>query len=344
MNDEPRLLNLLNPQGYAMAALLETFVLVLLTGIGLGFASTSLAASCLYVSSYHKGYEWNDGIERGLEEGLQGKCEISRFYMDTNRNTEPEFAKRKALEARQLINHARPDVVIACDDASSKYLVQPYFKNAQVPIVFCGVNWTVKAYGYPYTNVTGMIEIAPIKQLMKEVRGLVQSVNHGVYLAADVITQRKEFEENREAYAKSGIKMTPVFVRTMAEWKAAFATAQKADFIVLGTNAGIKDWDSGSVHQSVMANIRKLVVTNYDWMAPFAVLAMAKVAEEQGEWSAHLALTILSGASPATLPIVVNRRWQSYVNPELASQAGLQLPPRLVHNALKAARPDAVAR
>ena len=46
-----------------------------------------------------------------------------------------------------------------------------------------------------------MIEIAPIKPLMKEVRSLVRNVNSGVYLAADVITQHKEFDENRAAYA-----------------------------------------------------------------------------------------------------------------------------------------------
>ncbi len=302
------------------------------------FGSESQAANCLYVSSYHKGYEWNDGIERGLEAGLEGHCELSRFYMDTNRHTDPEFTKRKAVEARDLIARSRPDVVIACDDAASIYLVKPYYKDARLPIVFCGVNWSVDAYGYPYTNVTGMIEIAPIKPLMKEVRNLVNSSDSGVYLAADVLTQRKEFEENREAYAQGGIKMTSMFVKTMAEWSAAFAAAQKADFVVLGTNAGIIDWDTATAHRTVLASTRKLTVTNYDWMAPFAVLAMTKVAEEQGEWSAHLARTILGGARPDSLPIVVNRRWQTYVNPTLANQAGIQLPPRLVHRALKADR------
>lgn len=312
---------------------------MVVAAISLGCAADALAAKCLYVSSYHKGYEWNDGIERGLEAGLQGKCALSRFYMDTNRHTEPEFAKQKALEAKQLIEQSRPDVVIACDDAASIYLVQPYFKDAAVPFVFCGVNWTVKAYGYPYANVTGMIEIAPIKPLMKEVRSLLPNVKSGIYLAADVITQHKEFEENRQAYAQGGIRMSPVFVRTLAEWKAAFAAAQKADFIVLGTNAGIGDWDSASAHQGVLTSVKKLVVTNYDWMAPFAVLAMTKLAEEQGEWSAHLAETILAGAQAGTLPIVSNRRWQTYVNPEVAGKAGIKLPPRLVHKAMKSGKP-----
>lgn len=313
--------------------------LIAVLATGLVYASEASAAKCLYVSSYHKGYEWNDGIERGLEKGLQGKCELSRFYMDTNRNTSPEFAQRKAREARQLIEQTRPDVVIACDDPASLYLIMPYFRNAAVPFVFCGVNWTVKDYGYPYSNVTGMIEIAPIKSLVNEIRGLLPSARTGIYLAADVMTQHKEFEENREAYAKGNFELSPVFVKTLAAWQQAFAAAQQADFVVLGTNAGIMDWNSASAHQSVFSSVKKLVVTNYDWMAPYAMLAMTKIAEEQGEWAAQLAQSILSGIKPDTLPIVANRRWQTYVNVELAARAKIQLPPRLVHGAVEAGKP-----
>jgi ABC-type uncharacterized transport system substrate-binding protein len=313
--------------------------LIAVLAIGLAYAQEVSVAKCLYVSSYHKGYEWNDGIERGLEEGLQGRCELSRFYMDTNRNTEPQFAQRKAREAKQLIEQTRPDVIIACDDPASQYLVMPHFRNAAVPIVFCGVNWTVKAYGYPYANVTGMIEMAPIKPLIKEIRGLLPSAKTGIYLAADVMTQHKEFEENREAYAKGNIELSPIFVKSLAAWQLAFAVAQQADFVVLGTNAGIADWNAASARQTVFSGAKKLVVTNYDWMAPYAVLAMAKVAEEQGEWSAQLVQSILGGSRPDALPIVANRRWQAYVNVELAARVKIQLPPRLVHGAMKAGKP-----
>jgi len=42
------------------------------------FVPSSDAAKCLYISSYHKGYEWNDGIERGLEAELKGQCVVQR--------------------------------------------------------------------------------------------------------------------------------------------------------------------------------------------------------------------------------------------------------------------------
>ena len=142
-------------------------------------------ARCLYVSSYHAGYEWNDGIERGLESVLQGKCEIKKFYLDGKRHLDEKFAKSKALEAKELIESWKPDIVIAADDNASKYLIMPYFKNAAVPVVFCGLNWTAEPYGYPYRNATGMIEVGPIEPLSAEVRATVRNARRGVFLSAD---------------------------------------------------------------------------------------------------------------------------------------------------------------
>lgn len=59
----------------------------------------------------------------------------------------------------------------------------------------------LSANGDTYINVTGMIEIAPIKPRMKVVRSLVWQLNPGVCLAADVITPRTRFQESRQACA-----------------------------------------------------------------------------------------------------------------------------------------------
>ena len=68
------------------------------------------------------------------------------FRMDTKRNTDEEFKKTAALKAKAEIEASKPDVVIAADDNASKYLIQPYFKDASLPFVFCGVNWDEKGF------------------------------------------------------------------------------------------------------------------------------------------------------------------------------------------------------
>ena len=293
-------------------------------------------ARCLYVSSYHAGYEWNDGIERGLESVLQNRCVIKKFYMDSKRHLGVVFAKAKALEAKRLVDTWKPDIIIAADDNASKYLIMPYFKNAAVPVVFCGINWTADAYGYPYRNATGMIEVGPLEPLHAEVLAVVKHARRGVFLSASESTQNKEFSMVRKLYKRRGMTVTHKAVSTMAAWKAAYTAAQStADFLVIGNNAGIKDWDKAAARRYVYEHGRQFSVAYLDWMAPYAMLTMAKIADEQGEWSGKVALRILNGTPPWKIPVVANRRWNMFVNPRLLDKAGIQLSPDILQKAMK---------
>lgn len=301
----------------------------------LPFTANAFAYKCLLVSSYHAGYGWSDDIERGVASTLNGKCELKKFYMDTKRNKDRAFAEQKALEAKALIEWFQPDVVIAADDNASKYLIKPYFKDSDIPFVFCGVNWTVKSYGFPYSNVTGMIEVSPIKPLLREVTHTIGTVKRGVFLAADVPTQHKEFARTAEVYKKLGVEMSGVFVDTFDQWQQAYRQAQSADFIYLSNFAGINDWDKDRASRHARDYAKKLTITTYEWMMPYTMFAMTKIAEEQGEWAAQVALEILGGESPASIPIVANRRWRMYANEILLKKAKITLPGYLQHKAIK---------
>ena len=299
-------------------------------------AGAAPPARCLYVSSYHAGYEWNDGIERGLQSTLQDRCEIRKFYMDGKRNLGEAFAKAKALEAKQLVETWKPDVIIAADDNVSKFLIMPYYKNAAIPVVFCGLNWTAEPYGYPYRNATGMIEVGPIEPLLTEVLAMVKNPRRGVFLSADEMTQRKEFSMSRELYKRRGITLTHASVRTLADWQAGFSAAQQdADFIVIGNHAGIKDWDEALVRRYVYEHGRRFTVAYLEWMAPYSMLTMAKIADEQGEWSGKVAVMILNGTPPSKIPVVANRRWNMFVNPRLLDKSGIRLSTDILQKAVK---------
>ena len=299
------------------------------------FSESAFAARCLYVSSYDAGYEWNVGLENGMEPILKGKCELKKFYMDGKWHLDPAFAKKKALEAKALIESWKPDVVIAADDNASKYLIMPYFKNAAIPIVFCGINWTVEPYGYPYSNTTGMIEVGPIEALITEVKNAVKDPKKGIFLLASEMTQLKEYALNKEMYGKQGILLTSSITKTMAEWEAAYSAAQQADFIIIGNNAGINDWNKERARNYTLAHARKFTVAYLEWMAPYSMLTMAKIADEQGEWAAKAAVMILDGARPNSIPIVANRRWNMYVNPQLLARAKIKLSSDILRKAIK---------
>ncbi len=317
------------------AAGLQAALILIALLYGISFSNLAVAAKCLYVSSYHSGYEWNDGIEKGIDKGLDNQCTIDKFYMDTKRNPDVEFAKKMALAAKKHIEETKPDVVIACDDNASRYLVMPYFKDADLPIVFCGLNWTVSEYKYPYTNTTGMVEVVPIRPLLDVVKNVVKSIKNGVYLSPDVHTEHKDFLRYKKIYAEHNISLEGVFVSKLADWKKAYLDAQKSDLIVLGNNAGINDWNIEEVTRYAEQHATTFSVTNYDWMMPYTMFAMTKIPEEQGEWAAEIAISILNGQRPADIPIVVNRKWNIFANPNLLKSANIKLSPHLLQNATK---------
>jgi len=81
--------------------------------------------------------------------------------MDTKRNKNIDFIKAQALKAKNLIEKVKPDIVLTSDDNAAKFLIVPYFKDSKIPFIFSGVNWTAEKYGFPFKNVTGMIEVNP---------------------------------------------------------------------------------------------------------------------------------------------------------------------------------------
>ncbi|MDQ6968731.1 MAG: ABC transporter substrate binding protein [Mariprofundaceae bacterium] len=294
------------------------------------------AKECIYINSYHAGYAWSDKIEAVVKDKLKDACNVHVFRMDTKRHTSAAFGRQKALEAKALIEEVKPDVVIVSDDNASKYLVAPYYKNSSIPFVFCGINWTAKAYGYPYDNATGMIEVAPIKALLREARLALGEITQVAFIATKgVRTDEKEFVWISRIYAREGITVIAFYVDSMKTWKKAYAEAQSSDFIMLNNIAGIADWDKETMVDYVTHHAKTLTVSTYDFMTPYTMLAMTKLAEEQGEWASDVALHILQGVSPKDIPVVANRRYNLYINTTLLDASHVQLSENLYFKAIK---------
>ncbi len=293
-------------------------------------SQTALAERCLFVSSYHPGYDWADGIEKGIRSVLSGKCDLKQINMDTKRNKDPEYIQAKALEIKNFIDEWKPDVLIAADDNASKYLVMPYYRDAELPVVFCGINWTVQEYGYPYKNVTGMIEVSPIREMFEKIQQILSNPRVGAYLGANTLTEQKSYERFKRVAQKYNIRLESRLSSTMSDWSRNYIDAQKGDFLILGTTSGINDWDDDAASRTVYEHAAKLSLTDYDWMMAYALIGMTKVAEEQGRWAANTALKILAGTDPSSIPIIPNRDWDMYINAGMLARSSLELPQYLI--------------
>ncbi len=311
-------------------------ILIILAGIVFqANAEGGKQKKCLIVASYHDGFPGQYLKVKGARSVLEGKCEIKQFDMDTKRNPSPAFCRKKALEAKALIESWKPDIVIAIDDNASKYFVQPYLKDASLPVVFSGIDWTAEEYGYPYSNATGIIEVFPIKHLIKQITRILPDAKNAVFIRGDRLSAEKNYKRFKQICKTHDIDVIDNPVSTFDEFKNAYRTAQESDFIIFHNYAGIKGWDNTRAKRFIFEHSAKLGVSLLEWMTGFTMLAITLVIEEQGEYAAEVALRILDGAKPADFPIVANRKWNIFLNEPLLEKVGIKIPRDLLRKAEK---------
>ncbi|MDH5183343.1 MAG: hypothetical protein OEX12_05575 [Gammaproteobacteria bacterium] len=281
---------------------------------------------CLFISSYHIGYAWSDGIEAAVYQHLKERCVVRSVYLDSKREPHPEKIEKRAHKVKQLVEEWKPDVIIAADDNASKFVIKPYYRDSDIPVIFCGINWSVEEYGYPYSNTTGMVEVMPIKSLLNFVRKTVPNARNGVFLSADVMTERKDYQRYKKVFARKGIKLNKELAATFTDWTTMYHRSQSYDFIIVNNNAGIVDWNEKQARAVVTESGQRPTFTVYEWMMPFAMIGVTKDPAEQGEWAAKAASSVLKGVPISTIPIIPNQRWNLWRNDALSNMAKLEIP------------------
>jgi Gnt-I system high-affinity gluconate transporter/Gnt-II system L-idonate transporter len=322
-------------QTFQIWTVMESIVAVVgLAGVFLLHAALGSAVAAaapkrvFYVNSYHQGYPSSDDVMAAIREilGREGVI-VEVAFLDAKRRPAETDVGRRAEEALEAIRRFRPDLVIASDDDAVKYVVAPHFRDGPVPAVFCGVNWSARQYGLPTDHVTGMLVVVPIEETLREVRQARPGIRHLRVLSEDSVSERSNRELLDPKYRALGLEPSYALVTEFEEWRRAFAAAQyEADMVYLPTNGAIRGWDARAAVDWVESKIWKPVVTCDDFMMPYAVYGLTKVAREQGEWAARAALEILRGKRPGAIPVVSNHETRCYFNPDLAGRIGFPGP------------------
>ncbi len=285
----------------------------------------------LWVDSYHGEYPWSEGIGRGIRQVLvDSGVELHTLHMDTKRHDSIEFGKEAGRRARAAVEEFKPDVVIATDDNAQKYLVVPYLKDTDLPVVFSGVNWDASMYGYPCKNVTGMVEVDPMDEMMNLFKGHAKGGRIG-YLSGDVETERKIVDYYNKTFFNGWMKV--YLVKTFQDFQREFLRAQsETDMLFFFNYTGIEPWDPVAAEEFLARNTRIPTGSPNPFMAPFVMFVAAKLPEEQGSYAAQTALKILDGTPPADIPVTVNKQSKVTVNLKMAKAAGMVLPISTLRN------------
>jgi ABC-type uncharacterized transport system substrate-binding protein len=282
----------------------------------------------VHVDSYHRGNEWNDRIAAAVTSVLEERgIEVRVVHLDGKRRSSDGEKRAAALEAKRIIEAFEPDVVTASDDDAAKYLLMPHFRGADMPFVFCGLNWDASVYGLPYRNTTGMVEVSPIPQIVRFLRQHARGQRIG-FLAEDTETKRKELLHHERLFGLTYDQT--YFVKTFGEWKEAYRRAQsEVDMLLLLGVGAVRGWDIQAASDFVEEVGTVPTGTDFEWLMPVSMLGVVKSPEEQGRWAAQAALRILEGVEPDRIPLTYNRDGELIFNSRLARRLGVEAPPPL---------------
>ena len=289
------------------------------------FPQTSQAADkfkVLVVMSYDEDYPWNKEIKEGIDCSVPAEtCEMKYFYMDTKRN--PQGGEEKAKEAYTLYQEFQPDGVIAADDNAQSMFVVPYLKDkVRTPIMFCGVNATPEKYGYPGSNVSGILERQHLRESIAFVQQLVPSVKVLGVMTADNPTGRalvQIIQSNSDTYS-----VESVIFKLPKKLKEAVTMAkelrEQCDVLLLHALQGLRDESGKALTEKDVVPILtetfgKPTIGGVIYMVKYGVLcAIISRGQEQGETAAKMLLQAMQGTPLSQIPITRNKNGKAFIN------------------------------
>lgn len=295
----------------------------------------------LYINSYHKTYEWSDDLEKGFLRTMEAipfsdstfhssthNAEIRRLYMNSKLNPQREYIEERAKQIKKVADAYQPDLIIATDDNASKFVIKPYFYNSEIPVVFAGVNWSAEDYGFPTTNITGLIETAPIEETIELIKQHIGG-NTVSYIGDDVLSTHKIISET---FVKRNIPIKKgILVKDFKSWKDSLLTLQEeSDIILLVGTAGLQDFNKEEALQFVKKNIRKPLGASWGYMSNYSMLGIRNIPLEHGMEAADIGIMILNGTSPTQIPIRKNVGYAKFVNLGLIENLDSPIPKKLL--------------
>jgi len=285
----------------------------------------------LLVHSYHPEYPWVGAITRGVENALQGSdINLEIFYMDTKRKTDEQWRERAGELAVRKVDQFNPDVVIAVDDNAQQYFATKYV-GSSLPIIFCGVNADPSKYGYPASNVTGIIErphfngtVEYINELLPVHRIAILSSDDPTSLAAHSFMKQEYHDfEVVEFRLEGEFDMWKNAVRELCNEVDALGIYM---YHTIKADGSKESLDPAEVMKWTVDNATVPTLGFFDFgIEDGLMMGIVESGEEHGMKAAHYALEVLKGTPLSSLPTVKANVGIRMMNPSTAAKLGIEL-------------------
>ncbi|NVN91899.1 MAG: ABC transporter substrate-binding protein [Desulfuromonadales bacterium] len=284
----------------------------------------------LVVMSYHESMPWEKEIREGIEAKLAQNATIKYVYMNTKNNFAGGAAK--AREALEVYYEFKPDGIIAADDDAVSLFVVPYIKDrVKTPVMFCGVNAEPEVYGFPASNVSGILERAHFRESIAFLHQLKPSVRRIAFLTNDNPTGKAYQEQIRhEAGTYPSTIAAVKLVKTLEEALVVTRELKKrSDALFVIAMEGLLDASGKPLSEkdafrTLSQSYGKPVIGINEFNIKSGLLcAVAKSGQEQGATAAKMLLQAMQGTPVSQIPISRNKHGKRLLNITVMKALGI---------------------
>jgi ABC-type uncharacterized transport system substrate-binding protein len=298
----------------------------------------------LRLDSNHAEFAWSGEIERGVLQGLADNgyevdgenVVFDVFYLDTKRNTTPEYFEHIGEEAISYIRETQPNLVIVNDDNATRLVVQP-MRDEGIPFVILGLNGSPEEYeldGSP--NAAGVLERPHAEEMMGWIELVFGEESRISFLAEDSLTTERMFGDGSvaqtvEATTVQLVDMT--YTNDFTAWQAYVNdVSETSDVLFLGAYSTLRG-ENGEIIEPLEALTWTLehsdipVMGFWEEAVHIGTLGGPIISGyTQGYEAAVLAARVLDGTSPGEIGFSVPPRGKLMVNRHAVAQWDVEIP------------------
>jgi ABC-type uncharacterized transport system substrate-binding protein len=243
----------------------------------------------------------------------------------------PDFYKKFAKEIEDTKSTAAKEVGV---DAAKG-------DKVKTPVMFCGVNADAEKYGYPASNISGILERYHNKESIVFAQLLDPSIKTFGYMikespVGEIILKQIKSEADTYSAKFIGVRMPKTMKETLSMTKEL---KEQCDLLVMSTMTGILDDDGKPLSDKqavpivVKAFGKPVVGTEEQVVKAGALCSVLRTGQEQGEKASEMLLKAINGTPVSQIPITRNHYGKRIINVTALKALGITPKPAAIKGA-----------
>lgn len=327
-----------------MRRTIPALVLLLLLSVvcpAAGEVKNHAGKKILIVHSYDRNFAWTADIDAALQRMFaRHKIIVRTIFLDANIHRGQTELKAAGQAAAAEMRKFKPEVVITSDDDAQLYFAAQFAGDSSAPaFVFCGVNQDPGLYGYPATNVTGVIEKLAWSESVELLRRL-RPDTHRILVVLDARPSSLAGAKRMRLSTPSGIEAEWLVIDTYEKWRQAILSSSSThDAIAILNYHNLLDSAGQPVHDNEVMRwtgentvIPSLGFFDYT-VADGALCGVIQTGFEHGTLAAGMALRILEGERAGDIPITDTTQGLTMLNMKTARKLRIGIPDAILQEA-----------